>query len=174
MWLRTSRGILASFLNSPILSSLKLFWAHVSTETNIFLPIGFRLNETYDPLHDSIDTFILAHEYAHAIRGHPGMEKPISAAEHIQREFEADNVPLQLTIAAFDDSKWAYGGAVLISNCNRKTGHCGSCSSNWRANSLDCAVSPLSAATPREARGQPSAFSRTCRCSNGERTRRDD
>jgi hypothetical protein len=80
----------------------------------LFLPIGFRLNETYDPLRDSVDTFVLAHEYGHVILGHPAAEEPVSDAERVQQEFEADEVALQLTLAAFDDPKWAYGGAVLF------------------------------------------------------------
>jgi hypothetical protein len=78
------------------------------------LPEGFRVEETHRLLHDAADTFILAHEYGHVIMGHPSIGKSGSDADRVRHEFEADETGLQITLAAFDDSKWAYAGAVLF------------------------------------------------------------
>jgi hypothetical protein len=78
-----------------------------------WLPKGFGLEEIHSRLRDAADTFVLAHEYGHVIREHPGAQTAASPDERHRREFEADEIGMQIVLAAFDP-QWAYAGPVLF------------------------------------------------------------
>jgi hypothetical protein len=77
------------------------------------LPKGFGLEEIHSRLRDAADTFVLAHEYGHVILEHPGAQTPATVDARHRREFEADEVGMQIVLAAFDP-QWAYAGPVLF------------------------------------------------------------
>jgi hypothetical protein len=104
-------GILLDF--ADLISSQTFLGTCQYTDKRL-LPVGFGLEETHANLCDAADTFILAHEYAHVILGHPGLDTPASDAIQHQRELDADELALQITLVAFDNPKWAYAGAVLF------------------------------------------------------------
>lgn len=78
------------------------------------LPKGFGLEDTHKRLCDAADAFVLAHEYGHVILGHARTSASASDADLRDWETQADELALQITLAAFDDPKWAYAGAILF------------------------------------------------------------
>lgn len=78
------------------------------------IPRGFGLEDTHRRLRDAADAFVLAHEYGHVVLGHARTAAAASAAQLRDWELQADELALQITLAAFDDPKWAYAGAVLF------------------------------------------------------------
>ncbi|HXH37719.1 MAG TPA: hypothetical protein VNN08_03750 [Thermoanaerobaculia bacterium] len=61
---------------------------------------------------DSIDTFVLAHEYGHVILGHTGVHG--SGKSGHEQELEADALGLDLCTAAWNGELWAYSGASVF------------------------------------------------------------
>jgi hypothetical protein len=81
--------------------------------TKRLLPKGFGLEEIHSRLRDAVDTFVLAHEYGHVILEHLRTQRPATVDVRHRYEFEADEVGMQIMLAAFDP-QWAYAGPVLF------------------------------------------------------------